>query len=268
MDDDGTTWTPGTIRHRGHEHTYYRVGHPDDERPWVVLLHELSGLSVSLVGFANELAGRFRVLVPVLGGPRDLPDDGDRFGQMARTLLSVCVRREVHLLARNSPGTALPWLRALIDREIPAGSYGVVGMCLTGGFALALAVDERVRAAVAAQPSIPYVSCRSARAAELGIGQAAEETLRQASRPDDAGESRLRVHTLRYRGDRISPAERTETLRVLLGAGLTARRLDPPPELGRKAHSTLTSAGPVDHRDQDAVAEVIAFLAERLRPTS
>jgi len=45
---------------------------------------------------------------------------------------------------------------------------GVVGMCFTGGFALATAVDESVSAAVMSQPSVPFPIGRERRA-DLGL---------------------------------------------------------------------------------------------------
>ena len=58
---------------------------------------------------------------------------------------------------RTSP--VATWLRALardLHAELGGGGVGALGMCFTGGFALAMMVDPAVAAPVVAQPSLPF----------------------------------------------------------------------------------------------------------------
>ena len=120
-------------------------------------------------------------------------------------------------------------------------------MCLTGGFALAMMVDESVAAPVVAQPSLP-AAIGAARKADLGLS------------PSDLAAVRRRaaegcpVLGVRYRDDPAT-GTRFETLTKELGDGFIRVELD------GKGHSTLTA-----HRQQVAVDRVLAFFDERLKP--
>ena len=53
----------------------------------------------------------------------------------------------------------IAWLRALAAAEherCGGPGVGAIGMCFTGGFALAMAVDDRMVAPVLSQPSLPF----------------------------------------------------------------------------------------------------------------
>jgi hypothetical protein len=119
-------------------------------------------------------------------------------------------------------------------------------MCLTGGFALAMMVDESVAAPVVAQPSLPFPLGR-ARSADVNLDDDDVEAVRERAR---AGCSVLGV---RYSGDPAT-GTRFDTLRRGLGENFL------PLELEGRGHATLT-----EHRNQEAVDRVLAFFAERLR---
>ena len=71
-------------------------------------------------------------------------------GAVLRSILQVCITREFAILAdRTSP--VVTWLRALAanaHRECGGPGVGAIGMCLTGGFALAMAVEPAVLAPI------------------------------------------------------------------------------------------------------------------------
>jgi hypothetical protein len=120
-------------------------------------------------------------------------------------------------------------------------------MCLTGGFALAMMVDDSVAAPVVAQPSLP-IPVGKTRAGDLGLSPADREVVR---RRVTAGCALLGV---RYRSDPAT-GTRFDTLTELLGDGFLKV------ELEGKGHATLTA-----HRQQVAVDRVLDFFDERLRP--
>jgi hypothetical protein len=119
----------------------------------------------------------------------------------------------VHLpLLFDEPGGDPGFLRSARKKELSGEEgVGVVGMCLTGGFALAHVADDAVLAPVVAQLSLPFVH-----RAALGLS------------PVDAGAVRARtaalgsgcVLGLRYASDRIAPRERIDTIRALIGPAL------------------------------------------------
>ena len=94
-------------------------------------------------------------LPSLFGRPGKEPTTG---GEIARSFPRACVSREFAVLAdRTSP--VAHWLRALASRahaECGGPGVGAIGMCFTGGFALAMAVDPAVLAPVMSQPSLPF----------------------------------------------------------------------------------------------------------------
>jgi hypothetical protein len=118
-------------------------------------------------------------------------------------------------------------------------------MCFTGGFALAMMVDDSVAAPVLAQPSVPFPIGRR-RAADLNLSSDDLEVVRRRA---GAG---CQVLGLRYAED-AAVGRRFETLTRELGDDFV--RVEFP---GRQ-HSTLT-----EHRQQEAVDRVLAFFDERL----
>ena len=109
--------------------------------------------------------------------------------------LRICVSSEIHAFAANKTSPIVSWLRALCRKLKSDGSnsgVGVVGMYLTGGFALTLVADDSVLASVVAQPSIPLFIHRAA------LGMSDEDANAVKSRIDGLGEKcvlGLRFHS-------------------------------------------------------------------------
>jgi len=142
---------PVTFAHAGWEHQVYRAG----SGPAVVVIHEVPGLHPGVIAFGQRLVDAgYRVYLPSLFGRPGAPPTG---GETLRVLPRVCVSREFTLLAdRTSPVAS--WLRALAAQahdECGGPGVGAIGMCFTGGFALAMAVEPAVLAPVLSQPGLP-----------------------------------------------------------------------------------------------------------------
>jgi len=126
-----------TFSHRGRTHEVFLVG----AGPAVIVVHEMPGLTPGMIAFGQRLidAG-YRAYLPSLFGRRGAPFSG---GALGRSMWHVCVSREFVLLAdRTNPVAS--WLRALAAQahaECGGPGVGAVGMCFTGGFALAMAVE-------------------------------------------------------------------------------------------------------------------------------
>jgi hypothetical protein len=137
-------------------------------------------------------------------------------------------------------------------------------MCLTGGFALAMAVDDRMIAPVLSQPGMPFpVSARH----RADVGLSAEDLGTVKRRCAEDG---LCVLGLRFSRDRGSPAERFETLRRELGDAFLAVEIDSSPgnpyAISTSAHSVLTGdlVDEPGHPTREALDRVLAFYRERL----
>jgi dienelactone hydrolase len=246
------------FEHGGVARTVYRGG----SGPGVVVIHELPGLTPPVAAFGRRLVDAgFTVAMPVLAGTPGRPMSP---GYVARSLAGVCVSREFTTWATKRTSPVIEWLRALArDLYRTAGGPGVgaVGMCFSGGFALAMAVDDELRAPVCSQPSLPF-PVGAARARDLGL--APDDLARVAARDD------LCVMALRFTHDRAVPTARFERLREVFGDRLLAVEIDNPPGnphgIRRMAHSVLTEdlVDEPGHPTRDALDRVLAFLRERL----
>ena len=167
---------------------------------------------------------------------------------VAKSLRQVCVSREFTKLATGETTPVAGWLRSLareLHAELGGPGVGALGMCFTGGFALAMMVDDSVAAPVLAQPSAPFAVGKK-RAADLNLSPADLSTVRGRAA---AG---CEVLGLRYRKD---PAVGTRFDTLAREIGDRFLRV----ELEGKGHSTVTA-----HRSQEAVDRVLAFFREKL----
>lgn len=231
-----------TFVHDGTEHRVLRSG----TGPAVIVVAEFPGITPAVARFARRVRETgCTVVLPDLFGEagRDLsPAAHGRLGTArtaARAVKDICVSREFTLFAVGRTSPAIPWLRALAAHEherCGGPGVGAVGMCLTGGFALAMATDDVVLAPVLAEPSLPLALGRR-RAATTDIS---EEDLSVVEERCAGG---LQVLGVRFRGDRMSPGARFEGLRRRLGDAFVAIELDDdcanPDGIG-PPHSVLT----------------------------
>ena len=131
-------------------HDVYERG---EGRP-VILIQELPGIGQETLRLADRLVGAgHRVVVPHLFGPLG------RVAMLGNVGRIFCMREELHLFAKRASSPIVDWLAALCrdvrDRSGARG-VGVIGMCLTGNFAITLIGDDSVLAAVASQPAMPF----------------------------------------------------------------------------------------------------------------
>lgn len=238
------TWTLGEHVHDGVTHPTYRKG----EGPGVIVIHEVPGITPTVLAFAEDVVRHgFTVVLPSLFGHPGAPSTP---AEIARSFAQVCVNREFTLFALHRTAPVTLWLRSLahtLHDELGGPGVGAVGMCLTGGYALAMLADAPVAAPVVAQPSAP-LPLGSARRADLGLSP---EDLDSVRRKVDGG---CQVLGLRYEGDK-AVGSRFTTLRRELGDNFIAV------EFPGRQHSTLT-----EHRQEAGVERVLEFFADKLRP--
>ena len=250
-----------SFHHQGRSHPVYRAG----SGPAVIVIHEIPGIHPGMVTFARRLLDRgYTVYLPSLFGR---PGQPVSTGPLLRSILRVCVSREFSILAdRTSP--VVTWLRALAaaaHRECGGRGVGAIGMCLTGGFALAMAVEPAVLAPVVSQPGLPAPVTAAKRAA-VGLDPADLTAVKARTQQG------LCVLGLRFSADRGCPAERFATLRRELGAAFEAVEVDSSPgnpyDIPGRAHAVLT-VDLVDapgHPTRVALDRVLGFLDQRLHP--
>jgi dienelactone hydrolase len=249
-----------TFRHQGHSHPVYRAG----TGPAVIVIHEIPGIHPGMLSFAQRLLdGGYTVYLPSLFGR---PGQPASTGAVLRSILRVCVSREFAILA-DCTSPVVTWLRALAaaaHRECGGPGVGAVGMCLTGGFALAMAVEPAVLAPVASQPGLPAPLTAAKRAA-VALDPADLTAVKARTQRG------LCVVGLRFSADRGCPAERFQRLRRELGEGFEAIEVDSSPGnpwgIPQRAHAVLTVdlVDEAGHPTRAALDRVLEFLGQRLR---
>lgn len=237
----------GTTRH------VYRTG----SGPAVVVIHEVPGITPNVAAFGRRVAdiGCTAVLPSLFGTPGK--PMGMRYG--LESMVKCCISNEFTTFALNKSSPITVYLRALAKAEhgrCGGPGVGVVGMCLTGNFALAMMVDDTVLAPVLSQPSLPF-GIGAARKAAVGLSDG------DLSRVKERAAAGTCVLGLRFTDDKLVPAERFETLRRELGDAFVAVEIDSsagnPKGHPTNAHSVLT-----EHLDQDALDQVLELFRSRL----
>ncbi|MCB9525226.1 MAG: dienelactone hydrolase family protein [Myxococcales bacterium] len=237
------------------------------EGPAVLVMHEVPGLYPEVVEFGRWVAeAGFTVWMPsVIGTP------GKPFSAVydLSSLARACVSKEFTVWGTGRTSPIVDWLRALgaHAHEVCGGpGIGAVGMCLTGGFALAMASDERMLAPVLSQPSLPFALIPG-RGKDLGVP--ADELVRIQRRTREDG---LCVMGLRFTEDPLVPAKRFKALREALGDAFIAIELDSSKGNGAgfplHAHSVLVREHVPEpgHPSERARQRVRDFFVKRLKP--
>jgi dienelactone hydrolase len=255
-------YTLESFEHEGTTHPVYRRG----SGPAVIVIHEVPGVTPGVAAFGKRVADAgFTAVLPSLFGTPGREVSG---GYALRSMLHGCVSREFANWATQTTSPITVWLRALAKAEharCGGPGVGAVGMCFTGGFALAMMVDDEVVAPVLSQPSLPF-PVGSARKRDLAISDADLAVIKAR-----AAEGQC-VLGLRFTGDMAVPGERFQRLRDELGDRFIAVEIDSSPGnphgVPRRAHSVLTEhlVDEPGHPTRDALDRVLAFFRERLSP--
>ena len=230
--------------------------------PAVIIMHEMPGLHPLVVRFADRVAAAgMTVFLPNLFGEAGRPVTiGYALGQMAK---AICVSREFNVWANDQSSPIVDWLRALSRKahaECGGKGVGAVGMCFTGGFALAMMTEPSVVAPVLSQPSNPVFG--KDKKNKTDASPAEIKCAKDRMEKED-----LSMIGLRFFGDSFVPNERFDMYKRVFGPRFEAIELDPKdanPGPGQ-AHSVLT----IGLKDKDgeptklAEQRVIQFFKER-----
>jgi dienelactone hydrolase len=134
-----------------------RVVYRRGSGPAVIVMHESPGLHPLMLRFADRIAAvGMTVFLPSLFGEPGRPMSN---GYAIATLFNaICIRREFNAWSAGRSSPIVEWLRALARKahsECGGRGVGAIGMCFTGGYALAMMTEPAVVAPVLSQPSMP-----------------------------------------------------------------------------------------------------------------
>jgi dienelactone hydrolase len=264
-DDALTDFERTTSTHDGTTRDVFRLG----TGPAVIVIAEMPGITPKVAQFARRVAGIgcTAVLPHLFGDPGRDPAPGGR-PDLRYTLTSMvpaCVSKEFTVWATGRTSPVIGWLRALAREEhdrCGGPGVGAIGMCFTGGFALAMATDDRLLAPVLSQPSMPLALTRS-RKHSIDISP---EDLAVVKQRCAAG---LEVLGMRFRSDRLVPSERFRFLEQELGDSFRAIEIDEDdanPDSKMPAHSVVTEhlVDAPGQPTREALDEVLELFRSRL----
>lgn len=219
--------------------------------PPVIVMQEMPGIGETTIAFAKRLAeAGFEVWLPHWFGP---------LGKASALNLvrMLCMRREFQVFAKHQSSAITDWMRALckhVAETRKVARVGVIGMCLSGNFAMTLIAEENVWAAVASQPSLP--------ARDMGALHMSEAEI-AASRAALDAKGAMRAY--RFVDDKLCTAAKFDAIDAAFNDGKVRVVTNVLPGEG---HSVFTG-----HYDDalgsptaKAFAEIARYLADQLRP--
>ena len=217
--------------------------------PPVVLLHELPGMSPDDLALAKCLGQQgMSVYLPLLFGE---PGQNRIFAGYFQS----CAQADFECAALSRSSPIIDKLREVCRRvgDQAGRPTGVIGMCLTGSFPLAL-LGDGVQAAVLCQPTLPFnaLFMRPIGAQRRVFGLAPEDLNR-------ALKSQVPILAMRYRNDSLCPAERFRALRETFRERIA--QIEIASQNGQ--HSTLAA-----DFNFDAFADAVSYLKARLGAAS
>jgi dienelactone hydrolase len=223
----------------------------------VILLQELPGISDETFRLADKfIDAGFTVVMPHLFGPIG------KIAFISNTARIFCMRKEFRLFEKNKSSPIVDWLKALcaeVKQKHNAEGVGMVGMCLTGNFAMALMADENVLATVASQPSLPLLNPNL-----LQLSGAEIEGIKD--RIDSVGvDDGSPLTVLRFKEDKLSTREKLNTVEQCFNTP-DHKRVNCV-ELPGKGHSVL-SLDFVDesgHPTYEALETILNYFKKRVK---
>jgi dienelactone hydrolase len=253
-------FTKESFEAEGTQRDLYRMG----SGPAVIVISEMPGITPLVAQFGRRVAaaGCTAVLPHLFGDPgRPMSP-----GYALRSIGPACISREFACFALKKTSPVTSWLRRLAAAEherCGGPGVGAVGMCFTGGFALAMMVDDVVLAPVLSQPSLPFPVSKRHKA-DIGISDA------DLARVKERTASGACLLGLRFSNDPFCFPERFETLRRELGDAFIAVEIDSAPGNPhghpKNAHSVLTEhlMDKEGTPTRAALDQTLSFFRERL----
>ncbi len=238
----------------------HQVYYLKNEGPPVIIIHELPGMNPECLNFGKRLvADGFSVYLPLLFGKAGKKASSSR---TLGHLFQICVSREIYLFQLGKTSPVVSWLRSLCRRlhqEHNGKGVGVIGMCLTGGFAIPMMVEPSLMAPVLSQPSLP-----------AGFSEASKQDFACSAEDLEIAKERAAngttIKAFRFDADKISPQQRMESYQKEFGSALEYHCLksDRQGEKGCHAVFTLDYFDDEGHPTREAYKILVGFFKEKL----
>ena len=222
--------------------------------PHVVILPEVPGLHKQVFALGDRLVNHgFQVHLLSLFGK-----DGEpfRYRDTPSCLLKACIRKEFAVFAQHRSSPITNWVRAYCSslHEHTQKGIGLIGMCLTGNFALSMLAEPWMLAPILCQPSLPLYPKDAVHVD-----------------PNIIKNSSQKVLAMRFSNDILCPRKRFTALQKDLGERIELLELDS--SIGNQhkilpiAHSVLTKdfVDKEGHPTKEALKHTIYFLKQHIK---
>lgn len=230
-------------------HDIYTLGKGDKV---VIIIQELPGIGQETLALADKLvAQNYTVVLPHLFGPIG------KTSHVGNTVRVLCMRKEFKIFAKNESSPVVDYLAALCqlmkDRHQVNG-VAVIGMCLTGNFAISLMASEAVLAGFASQPSLAILG-------QSSLHMSNEEITAVKNKLDRVGA----MHCGRFAGDKLCTAEKFSAIDQAFNTDGQQRIILH--TLPGDGHSILTLdfVDEEHHPTRQALEEVMGYFDGQLR---
>ena len=252
---------PGTYTFNGVSRAVYKSG----EGPAIIVIHEIPSIYDDVCDFARRLnkEGFTTYLPSLLGTPGAIYSTKN----ILKSTAKLCVSKEFNRFAFREEAPIAEWLRALArDAHRTCGGPGVgaIGMCFSGGFALAMMADESVIAPVLSQPSMPFMLTEKLRH-DIDVNPNDIPKIKARMERDD-----ICLIGLRFTGDKLVPENRFKYLTEMFGERFVGISIDSSKgnsnNIKASAHSVLTRdyVDDKDHPTYQALQQVLALFKKQL----
>ena len=230
-------------------HDIYTLG---DGKKIVVIIQELPGIGQETLSLADKFVDRgYRVVLPHLFGPIG------KTAMVGNLVRVMCMRKEFKIFLRNESSPIVDFLSQLcstMKTKYEVDGVAVIGMCLTGNFAISLMANEDVLAGFASQPSLALFKSRSLHISENEIGRIKKNI-------DKVGP----MHCSRFKKDIICTTKKFELIDETFNT-LDGRQRVIFHELPGRGHSILTLdfMNREGHPTYETLKEVMEYFDEQL----
>lgn len=161
----------------------------------------------------------------------------------------------------------MDWLRDLCQKiklEIGGKGMGAIGMCLTGGFAIPLLIEDYLIAPTLSQPSLP--ASLLSKKAKYNLGCDPEHLERAKERTEKEG---IEIRAYRFDKDTIAAKERITAYQEYFGEAFQYFEIDTAqlPECRNKNYHAVFTVDFVDEKQRPtykALEDLIEFFTEKL----
>jgi len=218
----------------------------------VVIIQELPGIGQETLALSDRfVAHGYTVILPHLFGPIGKVS---MVGNLARVF---CMRKEFSIFSKNKSSPITDYLAGLCElmkQRHQVKGVAVIGMCLTGNFAISLMASDAVLAGFASQPSLALMKQNSLHMSDREINAVKEKL-------DIVGP----MHCGRFSGDTLCTSQKFELIDRTFNTDENERIILH--QLPGEGHSILTLdfVDEDNHPTQKAFNDVLQYFDAQLK---